>query len=291
VGGLLGLKEVVEFRIRIQIFLETEDPLMLDDIPDFTFWIEKVSEFPGPRGTGFDAGRIPSLSHPLNAKGTLVHGTLHPRPVPQVMDRGVDLLSWNIGLRPVEDPSFIGAGRDAVPAPNAPVVIHHHKAVGFLPGGMDRTNFHAGRVLAVLALNGQIDKTLLGNESSVIVMFGVLEIDQATPLEPENPDPVELMLRSGVIVFFDTGVDAFSAPDAPGKIQAISPEGIRKGLLRADLEFFSVFFKVSLFQFGDDPLLFLPVHLSEMLLEKVFGFLFRHTGRKKREGKAGQCGQ
>jgi hypothetical protein len=156
---------------------------------------------------------------------------------------------------------------------------------------MDRANLDTGRVLAVLALDRKIDKSFLWNESSVIVMFGVFKVDQATPLKPENPDPVELMLRSGVIVFFDTGVDAFSAPDAPGKIQAISPEGIRKGLLRADLEFFSVFFKVSLFQFGDDPLLFLPVHLSEMLLEKVFGFLFRHTGRKKREGKAGQCGQ
>ena len=256
--GLLGLKEVVKLGICIQIFLEPEDPLILDDIPDLTLWIEKVSEFPGPRGTGLHTGRVHPLSHPLDTKGTLVHGTLHPRSVSEVVDRGIDLLFRKVGFCPVEDPSFIRTGCDAVPAPNAPVVIDHDKAVGFLPGGMDRTYLYARGVLAVLALNRQIDKPLFRNEGRFVVMFGVLKIDQATPLKPEDPDPVELMVRSGVIVFFDTGVDAFSAPDAPGKIQAISPEGIRKGLLRADLEFFPVFFKVSLFQFGDDPLSFLP---------------------------------
>ena len=123
---------------------------------------------------------------------------------------------------------------------------------------MDRAYFYAGRVLAVLALDRKIDKPLFRYQGSFVVMFGVLKVDQATPLKPEDPDPVELMVRSGVIVFFDTGVDAFSASDAPGEIQSIPPEGIRKGLLRADLEFLPVFFKVSLFEFGDDPLSFLP---------------------------------
>ncbi len=182
------------------------------------------------------------LSHPLDTKGTLIHGALHPRPVSKVVDRGIDLLFRDVGFCPVEDPSFIRTGCNAVPAADAPVVIHHHKPIRFLPGGMDRTYLHTGRVLTVLALDRQIDEPFLRNLGRIIVMFGVLEIDQASPLEPEDPDPVELMLRSGVVIFFYTGVDAPSAPDAPGKIEAISPEGIRKGLLRADLEFLSRIF-------------------------------------------------
>ena len=59
-------------------------------------------------------------------------------------------------------------------------------------------------------------------------MLGVIEIDQASPLESEDPDPLKLVLVAGVIIFFYTRVDAPSASDAPGKIEAISPEGIRE---------------------------------------------------------------
>ena len=100
---------------------------------------------------------------------------------------------------------------------------------------------------------------------------------------------MELRFISGIIIFFDTGIDAFSAPDAPGKIQAVSPEGIRKGLLRADLEFLSILVEVPLFEFGDHPHFFLRGHLAKMFLEEVFGLLLR-TGREERNGKAGQCG-
>jgi hypothetical protein len=272
-SAFLCLKEIVKLGLCIQVFLEPENPLVLDDIPDFTFGIEKVSEFPGPCGTGLHTGGVHPPSDPLDTKSTLIDGTLHPGSVSEVMNRGIDLLLGKIGFCPVEDPSFVRTGCHAVSASNAPVVIDHDEPIGLLPGGMDRAYLYARRVLAVLALNRKVDKPLFRYEGSFVVMFGVFEIDQATPLESENPDPVELMLRARVIIFFDTGIDASSTTDAPGEIQAISPEGIGEGFLRADLEFLPIFVQVSLFQFGDDPLLFLRVHLSEMLLEKVIGLL------------------
>ena len=121
-------------------------------------------------------------------------------------------------------------------------------------------------------------------------MLGVIEFDQASPLESENPDPLKLVLRARAIIFFYTRVDTSSASDAPGEIEAISPEGIGKGLLRANLKFLAIFLKVSLLEFGDDPFLFFRRHLLEMFLKKVLGFLFR-TGGEKRNGQAGQSSQ
>jgi hypothetical protein len=206
------------------------------------------------------------------------------------VDGGIDLFFWNIGLCPVEYPSFIRTGCDAVSATDAPIVIDHHKPVRFLPGRMDRAHLNAGRVLAVLALNREIKKPFLWHLRRIIVMLGVIEFDQASPFESENPDPLKLVLRAGVIIFFYTRVDAPSASNASGKIEAVSPEGIGNGLLCADLEFFPVFLKVSLLQFGNDPFLIFRRHLLKTLLQEVLGFLFR-AGGEKRDGQTGQRGQ
>ena len=235
------------------------------------------------------AGYLP-ISDPLDAKGTLINGAFHPRPISKVVDGGIDLFFWNIGFCPVEYPSFIRTGCDAVPAADAPVVIDHHESIGFLPGRMDRAYLYAGRVLAVLALNREIKKPFLWDLRRIIVMLGVIEFDEASPLESENPDPLKLVLGARVIIFFYTRVDAPSASDASGKIEAVSPEGVRNGLLCADLEFFSVFLKVSLLQFGNDPFLIFRRHLLKTLLQEVLGFLFR-AGGEKRDGQTGQCGQ
>jgi hypothetical protein len=154
---------------------------------------------------------------------------------------------------------------------------------------MNRAYFHAGRVLAVLALNGQIKKPFLRHEGRIIVMLGFIEFDQASPLDSENPDPLKLMFIARAVILFYTGVDTPSAPDAPGEIETISPESIGERLLRAYLKFLAVLLKVSLFEFRDDTLFFFGRHLLEMFLEEVFGFLFR-TGREKRDGKPGQSG-
>jgi hypothetical protein len=99
----------------------------------------------------------------LDTKGALFHGTLHSGPVSKIVDRGIDLLFRYVRFRPVEDPSLIGAGGDAVPATDAPVIINHDDPVRLLPGGVNRTDLHAGRFLALLTLNGKIDESLFGN--------------------------------------------------------------------------------------------------------------------------------
>jgi hypothetical protein len=148
---------------------------------------------------------------------------------------------------------------------------------------MDRANLHTGRVLAVLALNREIKKPFLRHLRRIIVMLGVIKFNQASPLESENPNPLKLVLRARVIIFFYTRVDAPSASNASGKIETVSPEGIGNGLLGADLEFFPVFLKVSLLQFGNDPFFIFRRHLLKTPLQKVLGFLFR-AGGEKRDG-------
>jgi hypothetical protein len=136
------------------------------------------------------------LPYPLDAKGAFFHGTLHSGSVSEVMDGRVYLLSWNIWLRPVKNPPFIRAGCDAISAADAPVVINHNDTVRFLPSGVDRAHLYTRRVLTLLALNRQIDKSFFWNEIRAVVMFGVFKIDQVSSLESENPDPLKLRVVS-----------------------------------------------------------------------------------------------
>jgi hypothetical protein len=132
------------------------------------------------------------------------------------VDRGIDLLFWNVWLRPVEDSPLIGAGCDAVPATDAPVIINHDDTIRFLPGGVDRTYLHAGRLLTLLTLNGEIDESLFRNQVGVIVMFRVFKIDQVSSFESENPDPLKLRIMARVIIFFHTGIDASPTANTSG---------------------------------------------------------------------------
>jgi hypothetical protein len=81
---------------------------------------------------------------------------------------------------------------------------------------MDRTNLHARRVFTVLALHGHVEKPFLRDLGRVVIMLGVFKIDQVSPFEPEDPDPVELRFVAGVIIFFYTGIDAPPAADTAG---------------------------------------------------------------------------
>jgi hypothetical protein len=131
---------------------------------------------------------------------------------------------------------------------------------------MDRAHLHTGRVLTVLTLHRHINEPFLRNLVRLIVMFRVFEIDQVPSFESNDPDPVKLRMTAGVIVLFRTGIDASPAADATGKFKAISPEGIRQGILGTDLKLFSVFLQISFFQFGDQTFLFFTGHLPEVLL-------------------------
>ncbi len=156
------------------------------------------------------------------------------------MDVGIDLILRKIRLRPVEDPSFIRAGGDTVPAPDAPVVVDNDNSIRLLPCGMNRAYLHAGRFLTLLALDGDVDESFLRDRFGIIVMLGVFEIDQASPLEPDDPDPVELAIVSGIVILLGAGIDTSSSADTSRKLKPITPEGFGKGFLSADLKLLPV---------------------------------------------------
>lgn len=117
-------------------------------------------------------------------------------------------------------------------------------------------------------------------------MLGVFEVDQVPSLEPENPDPLELRFVAGMIVFFDTGIDASSAADTPGKFKTVTPQGIRESILGADLKFFSIFLIVPLLQLGNDLLFLFGRHLAKMLLQEILGFFL---GARRKDRKRSTC--
>jgi hypothetical protein len=202
------------------------------------------------------------------------------------VNRGVYFFLWDVWLCPVEDPPFVRTCSNAIPASNTPVVIDHDDTVRFLPGGVDRTNLHARRLLTLLTLNGEIDKTLFRNDIRVVMVFRVFKIDQVSSFEPEHPNPLKLGIMSRMIIFLHTSINASSAPYASGKLQAICPEGIGNGLLGADLKFPSIFLRVSLFQPCNDTFLLFFCHFSEMFLQEVLSFLLG-AGGEERKRKTG----
>jgi hypothetical protein len=205
------------------------------------------------------------------------------------VNRSVYFFLGNVWFCPIKDSSLIRACRDTIPATDAPVVIHHDDPVRFLPRGMDRTYFYTGRILALLALNGEIDESFFWNQFRVIIMFGVFKIDQVSSLEPENSDPLELGVMAGRIVFFHTGINTSSAANTSGKLQAICPKSIGNRFLRADLKFPPIFLQVSLFQLCNDTFLFFLGHLAEMFLQKILSLLLC-AGGEERKRKACQGG-
>ena len=59
------------------------------------------------------------------------------------------------GIAPVKAARSVGARRHAASASDAAVVVHHDDAVFALPGGADRADPGAGRVVAVIAQHHQ----------------------------------------------------------------------------------------------------------------------------------------
>jgi hypothetical protein len=93
-----------------------------------------------------------------------------------------------------------------------------------------------------------------------------------------------------MIIFFHAGVNASSAPNASGKLQAVCPKGIGNRLLGADLKFLSKLLQVSLFQLGNHPFLIFGCHFLKMFLQEILG-LFLGARGEQRERSACRSGQ
>jgi hypothetical protein len=144
--------------------------------------IKQVPEFPCSCGADFHAGGITPVPHPLDTKSTFFHNIFHSGPVPQIMNVRIQFFHGNIRLGPVKDSPLVRTGRNTITATYAPIVIDHHNAVRFLPRCPDRAYTNAGRIFALLALNGQVHETRFRYCFGMIVMFSILEVDQASLL-------------------------------------------------------------------------------------------------------------
>src|SRR5512143_3637728 len=145
-------KEIIELGIGIQVLFQPEHSLVLYCVANLAVRIEQITELPCTNWTGFHASRVSAVSRPLDAEGALLHDSLVARPVAKIVRLRIDLLRLSVWLRPVEMAGTIGAGG------------------------------HAGRILALLTLNGHIKILGFGNKVRIVILFRLLEVDPLLPL-------------------------------------------------------------------------------------------------------------
>ena len=220
-NGARSYVEVVkEPRRGAHFLLElNENALALEDVGNLAVGVEDVAELARPGGADFQARRIAARARALDAEVAFLHDSLPPRAVAQIRHFGVEAVLWNRRLGEVKPPRPIGAGRFAIAAANAPIVINDGDPVGFLPGGMDRANLDARRILALLALHRHVEVTLFRHGFRRIKVVGLVNVQRAVG-QLENADVLNFGIAR-LVVFRHAGVDAFAAADAARQIQAI----------------------------------------------------------------------
>src|SRR5207247_11351475 len=142
--------------------LEHKHPFILQDVRHLAVWVQNIAELPRAGGTDFETRRIATRPRALDAKVTFFHDSLVTWTVSQVSHVRIDLVLGDRRSSEVEAARPVRAGSFAVTAPDAPIVINHGDPIGFLPGGIDRTDFDAGRILALMTLHRHVKEPLLG---------------------------------------------------------------------------------------------------------------------------------
>ena len=125
--------------------------------------------------------------------------------LPEVVRLRVELVRRDRRLAPVEVARAVRAGRHAVAAADAPVVVDHDDAVRLRPGGAGRADLRARRVAALLARHRHVEVALLGHLGGLVVGVGVREVDALLLLHREHADPVDLRVAR-LVVLLDAGV-------------------------------------------------------------------------------------
>src|SRR5512143_537170 len=241
-------KEIIELGIGIQVLFQPEHSLVLYCIANLAVRVEQITELPRTNRTGFHASRVSAVSRPLDAEGALLHDSLITRPVAQVVRLRIDLLRLSVRLRPVKMASTVGTGGHAVPAADAPVIIDDDDAVRLLPGGLRRAGANAGRIFALLTLNGHIKVIGFGNQGRIVILVRLLEVDPLLPLlETEHRYPVYLRVL-GLVILIHAGIFAPSATDAAREVETVAEENARDCLLITHHDRFFIFFSILFFQ-------------------------------------------
>lgn len=215
----------------------------------------------------------------MQAVGAFLHHPLR-RPVGKIRDIRIDLVRSDLRLGEVEPPGPIGAGRLAITAADAPIVVDHRDPVGLLPGRLDRADLDARRVGALVALDRHVILRAVGHQGRIVMVVGSLHVD-APLLHLKHADVLDFR-RPRLVVLLDAGMHALAAADAAAEVQTVDEfdavQRRRIGELRLDL----VARLDRLGDPGEDPLLVLGGHLLVVLLEEL---------RDRRDVVAIQVGQ
>ncbi len=173
-----------------------------DQAPDFRSGVFHVSKHQGLFLAGRHAGREDPPAESFLAEIAFFHHALGSR-----REILVDLFDKGPGITVVHTPCAVGTGGHAEPASDAAVVVHRDDSIGPPEGGLRGTDPDAGRVVAVIAENGQgaVPHLLrhLGNRFSMKYFLAGFEFY-----------PIDLILgvaEIGDIMREMTGVDAIPA--------------------------------------------------------------------------------
>src|SRR5262249_5404395 len=167
-----------------------------------------------------------AFTRALDAERALLDHPPHAKPVPQVVLIRVHLVGGNDRVAPVEAARVVGARRDAIAAPGAPVVVDDDDAVRLHPGGLDRADVHAGRILTVEALRADVEVAGSWHLVEEVVLgageveFTVLELVDADVLDARSPV---------LIVFLHAAADAVHVPAALRDVEGVSVEDVGPG--------------------------------------------------------------
>jgi len=89
------------------------------------------------------------------------------------MGVGVQFIRSDIRFLPIEKPGPIRTRSHTHPATDAPVVVDYGYAVRLLPGCVNRADFLAGGIPALLAGNRDICFSRLGNFFRIVIQISV----------------------------------------------------------------------------------------------------------------------
>ena len=162
------LIEIVKERwLGPEFLLEDEDAFVFKNPADAGILVEDIAKHARTRGAGLEASGQLATARAVQTIGALLNDTYGPHSIAQIALVRIDFFGWHFGLFPIETPSVIGAGGFAVSTSNAPVVVNDDDTIFLFPRGLHRANIHARWLVALLALNWQVEFVVFGNNPRV----------------------------------------------------------------------------------------------------------------------------
>ncbi len=213
--------------------------------------------------TGFQARRQFTAARSMQAVRALLDHADRADAIAQIALVRIHFLRWHFGLLPIEASSVIGTGGLTISTADAPVVVHDNDAVFFLPCRFDGADIDAGRRVALLTLDRQIEFTFLRHDSRVRrrAIFHL----RGARWHLEDTD-VRLIGCSIVVVLVMAGLDALAVSVADTQIDRVDELGARDRTVVRDHDVDTVLFLGFGFQPRDHFGLLLIIQFGVVLL-------------------------